>query len=359
VLMQRRRSLVLLGSLLALSACSPPGDEATDGGAGSAADAGARADAAGDAGEARDAGDAPREDGGGHGEADAGAAPTGPSIDRSDPRLHEHALLPADLDPAVRDSLEVQYAQLDTRVAPLGRLVFFLPGANNPPGAWRNHGRQLAGMGFHVVIPHYDNRWGSACSGMPSSCNANTRWEALTGEDVSTVIDVSRADSAEGRVIRMLEHLRSAHPGGDWGYYLDEEGALRGDRVIIAGISHGAASAGLFGTRRAFERVVMHSGGWGAVGASPETPIARFYGFSHTEDEQHAAHLSSWSAAGMLGAPTSIDGMAPPYGDARRLVTSVPNSYPHCSVAVHSSSPMEGGGYVFDPAWRYVYGAPG
>ncbi|MBC8068160.1 MAG: hypothetical protein IAG13_07490, partial [Deltaproteobacteria bacterium] len=59
-----------------------------------------------------------------------------------------------------------------------------------------------------------------------------------------------------------------------------------------------------------------------------------------------------------LGTPTSIDDAAPPYGDARQLVTSVPNVYPHCSVCVHSSSPIEGDAYLFDPAWRTMYGGP-
>ena len=285
---------------------------------------------------------------------DAGAM--GPVVDRTDPMLYEHELDPEVLDPSVVDSIETQYAQLDTRVEPLGKLVFFLSGANNTPRSWRDHGRLLAGYGFHVVMPHYNNRWGAGCSGMPGDCNANTRWEALTGEDVSPVIVASRADSAEGRVIAMLEHLVSAHPGGDWGYYLNADGTLRDSEIIIAGISHGASSTGLFASRRAFVRAVMHSGGWGSVGDSPATPISAFYGLSHTDDEQHAGHLMSWSRAGMVGSPTSIDGSAAPYGDARQLITSVGNDYPHCSVVVHGSSPREGESYVFEPAWRYLYG---
>jgi hypothetical protein len=70
----------------------------------------------------------------------------------------------------------------------------------------------------------------------------------------------------------MLTHLVTAHPGGDWGYYLDASGGLRYERAIIAGISHGASSTGLYASRRPFSRAVMHSGGWGAPGDSPATP---------------------------------------------------------------------------------------
>lgn len=280
----------------------------------------------------------------------------GPDVDVSDPQLYEFELDPAVLDPSVADNLELQYAHLDTRAEPIGKLVFFLSGYTNTPASWRNHGRQIASWGFHVVEPHYNNRWD--CGGQGGSCNTDTRWEALTGEDTSNVIVASRADSAEGRVVTMLKYLAQEHPGGDWGWYLDENDNLRYEHVIIAGISHGASSSGLFGTRRAFHRVVMHSGGWWEVDDSSVTPVSEFYGLAHSDDDQYDGILSAWDAAGMLGVPTSIDDAMPPYGDARRLVTSVPNGYPHCSVCVSPDSPQQDGLYVFDPAWRYMYGGP-
>lgn len=282
--------------------------------------------------------------------------PDGPNVDVSDPQLYEFELDPLVLDPTVVENIELQYAHLDTRAEPLGKLVFFLSGFTNTPASWRNHGRQIASWGFHVVEPHYANDWD--CGGMGGSCNTDTRWEALTGEDLSPVIVTSRADSAEGRVVTMLLHLAEVHPGGDWGWYLDDENNLRYEHVIIAGISHGASSSGLFATRRPFSRAVMHSGGWWEVGDDPATPIDAFYGLAHTDDEQIDGILSAWEAAGMLGVPTSIDGEVPPYGDARQLTTSIANGYPHCSVCVHPDSPMDGDAYVFDPAWRTMYGAP-
>lgn len=287
----------------------------------------------------------------------SGGEDDGPNVDVGDPQLYEFELDPLELDPAVADNIALQYAQLDTRAEPIGKLVFFLSGYTNTPASWRDHGRQLAAHGFHVVIPHYDNDW--SCDGFPGDCNTNTRWEALTGEDASPAISTSRADSAEGRVITMLHHLVEIHPGGDWGYYLADDDTLRGEHVIIAGISHGAASTGLFATRRFFHRAVMHSGGWwGAVGPESMTPVEAFYALSHVDDDQHPGHLSAWEQAGMLGSPTIIEEVPPPYGDSHQLVATTPNGYPHCSVCVSPDSPMDGDGYVFDPAWRYMYGAP-
>ena len=350
------RTLLAL-SLASIAACTGSVEDGSPGDAGADAgsvdrDAGAGTDGAPPP---TDAGPIPPDSG----PADAFMPPTGPDVDRTDPMLHEHLLDPVALDPTVSDNIEDQYAQLDTRAEPLGKLVFFLSGSTNVPRSWRDHGRLLAAMGFHVVLPHYNNRWsaeGPGCSGMGSDCNENTRWEALTGEDVSPVITASRADSAEGRVVTMLQHLVTAHPGGDWGWYLDATGNLRYEDVIIAGISHGASSTGLFATRRPFWRAAMHSGGWGRAD-TPMTPIDRWYGLSHTDDSQHAGHLSSWASAGMLGSPESIDGATAPFGGAHQLITSEANSYPHCSVVVHSSSPTDAGGnYLFEPAWRHMYG---
>lgn len=280
----------------------------------------------------------------------------GPNVDLSDPQLYEFELDPQVLDPTVQDSIELQYAHLDTRAQPIGKLVFFLSGFTNTPSNWRNHGALLAGYGFHVVEPHYNNRWD--CNGGPPNCNEDTRWEALTGEDASSIIVASRADSAEGRVVTMLRHLEEVHPGGDWGWYLNDDDTLRYEHVIIAGISHGASSSGLFATRRAFHRAVMHSGAWWNVGDDPATPIENFYSLSHQDDEQHAGHLSTWENAGLVGQPTIIENVPPPYDDSRRLIATTPNGYPHCSVCVSGESPMNGDEYVFDPAWRYMYGAP-
>jgi hypothetical protein len=323
--------------------------------------AGERDAAASDAGE-QPASDASATDAGARLDAgtDAAAGAAGPQVDRREPKLHELSLDPKLLDPSTSDSLSPQFAQLDTRVAARGLLVIFLPGANNVPRDWRDHGRKLAEYGFHVLIPHYNNRWSSndTCAGQDSSCGDNTRWEALVGEDTSKAIAIARADSAEGRVVTMLKHLGGAQPEGDWGYYLTATGELDYAKSIIAGISHGAASAGMYAARRPFTRNVMHaSGPAGSAKAEKMTPVSRWYGFVHTADPAYAAITSAWNNFALPGAVRSIDGQAPPFGGSQRLSSSAMSSYPHGSVCVHSSSPKDASGkYLFEAAWRYLYG---
>ncbi len=301
-------------------------------------------------------------DGGVAGSAGAAGSTTGPNVDASDPKLNEFELDPHVLDPTTADSPALEYAELDTRAKPLGKLVIFLPGANNVPRDWRDHGRELAKFGFHVVIPHYNNRWSSdgTCDGMPNSCSNDTRWEALVGEDTSAAIAIPRADSAEGRVVTILKHLVTEHPGGDWGYYLGPNDAVLYDKMIIAGISHGAASAGLYAIKRPFTRNVMHSSGPAGNKADAKmTPLSTWYAFTHTADPAYDAIASSLQNFALEGEPTSIDGASAPFAGSHRLISSAESTYPHGSTCAHSSSPKDAGGdYLFEAAWRYLYGVP-
>jgi hypothetical protein len=128
--------------------------------------------------------------------------------------------------------------------------------------------------------------------------------------------------------------------------------------MIIAGISHGAASAGMYAARRPFSRNVMHASGPAGRASDPKaTPLSEWYAFVHTEDPAYAAITGAWESFQIPGAITSIDGASPPFGNSHRLVSSQASSYPHVSVVVHSTSPGDGqGGYAFENAWRYLYG---
>ncbi len=341
-------ALVIVGA----AACGSEGDDGKGGSGASAVTSTGAGDAGGMASTSSSGGN------GTGGNAVGGSAPMGPDVDVSDPQLYELELEPEVLDPSCVDSLETQYAQLDTRATPVGQLVVFLSGSTNIPRNWRDHGRKLAEFGFHVLIPHYNNRWSSegACSGQPSGCSVNTRWEAITGEDSSGAVDISRADSAEGRVVTMLQHLVTANPQGDWGWFLDN-GELRYGDIIIAGISHGAASTGLYAERRTFARAVLHSGGpAGDTQATKLTPIASWFGFAHTDDPAYNGIINGCMAHGMVGSVTTIDQAIPPYDNANLLISSQTSTYPHCSTAVGSGSPMANNGFAFEDAWRYLYG---
>ena len=283
----------------------------------------------------------------------------GPQVDVSDPQLYEFEFTPDEADPAATLKLAVEQAQLDTRTTPIGQLVVYLHGAGAPSlCGGQEHGRVLAAMGFHVVQPCYVSDYGVGnCGDDIGGC----RLEAFEGVDHHPFIEIAPPDSIEVRVVRMLEHLQAMHPGGDWQYFV-QDGLPRWDRIVISGISHGASSSGVVGMNRSVERVVMLSGpldtdqAW--LTGVPVTPIDRFWGFTHTGDEQHAGHLQAFDDLGLSGAPAVVDGARAPWDDAHRLVTSAPTGDGHGSTQAGGSSPTDGDAWAFEPVWRVMYGVP-
>ena len=283
----------------------------------------------------------------------------GPQVDVSDPQLYELEFTPDEADPAATLKLAVEQAQLDTNATPIGQLVVYLHGAGAPAlCGGQEHGRVLAAMGFHVVQPCYVSDYGVGnCGDDIGGC----RLEAFEGVDHHPFIDIGPPDSIEVRVVRMLEHLQALHPGGDWQYFV-QDGLPRWDRIVVSGISHGASSSGVVGMNRAVERVVMLSGpldtdqAW--LTGVPVTPIDRFWGFTHTGDEQHDGHLQAFDDLGLLGMPAVVDGAPAPWGDSHRLVTSAPTGDGHGSTQAGGSSPTDGDAWVFEPVWRVMYGVP-
>lgn len=297
-------------------------------------------------------------------------AGSGPTIDASVPALHSRTIRPDAVDSPTApadDLIEDQFAFLDTRAETMqGRLVVFLAGANSLPDA--TMATHLASLGFHVVAPHYANAYGipTICPavGPDPDCHRLGRQEAFEGADLSPFIDISRGNSIEERVTRMLQFLATDMPEGDWGFFLDGD-QPRWDAITISGTSHGASTSGLIGTIRETERVVMLSGPSDNIGGQPAawtrrtplTPIDRFFGFSHTADVQLPDHLRDFEAMGLIGEPTSVDAAAPPYGGSHRLTTSAASTDGHSSTKAGTSSPVdENGAFVFDPVWRHIYG---
>ncbi len=293
----------------------------------------------------------------------------GPNIDMRNPALLFRTIRPDDVDSPDRPAdafLEDQFAVLDTRAERMqGRLVVFLAGATSPPD--RTMSLYLASLGFHVLAPHYSNAYGlnTICPPNPDpDCHRLGRQEAFEGQDLSPFIQISRGNSIEERVARMLQHLAVDMPEGDWGFFL--RGDLpRWERITISGTSHGASTAGLIGKIRRTERVVMLSGPFDNIGGVPAawtrreplTPVGRFFSFSHTADSQFTFHMANQEAMGLIGEPTSVDNGPPEGCGSHRLITSAASPDGHSSTKAGGSSPKNpDGSFQFDPVWRYLFG---
>jgi hypothetical protein len=121
---------------------------------------------------------------------------------------------------------------------------------------------------------------------------------------------------------------------------------------MVSGHSHGASSSGVIGVHRTVDRVIMLAGpndpGQQWLRSTPMTARDRYYGFSHTGDSQHSAHLAAFTALALPGTATRVDGAQPPYGGSHRLYSSASVGDAHQSVAAGNVS-------AFTEVWRYLF----
>ena len=285
-------------------------------------------------------------------------APTGPRVDRTNPQLYSLTFRANEADPAARLALGTETAFLDTRVAPRGRLVVYLHGAGAPTTCGSNeHERLLSSWGFHVIGPCYVSDYGvNNCGADIGGC----RLEAFEGVDHHPFVNIPPPDAIETRVVRALQLLQRRNPAGDWAYYLDGT-RPRWSAIIISGISHGASTSGLIGQVRSVDRAVMLSGpldtnqAW--LARAGMTARSRYWGLTHRGDPQHPGHLAAFTTLGLPGAAVFIDAMTSPYGGSHRLASAAMTTDGHSSTQAGGASPRDAmGRYLFDPAWRLMYG---
>jgi hypothetical protein len=277
-----------------------------------------------------------------------GAAP-GPVVDRSTPRLYQSEFSADDADPNAERALGTQFAYLDTRAEPKGKLVIYLHGAGEFTSCGNGAlGTLVASFGYHWFGPCYLSNYGvDNCGDDIEGC----RLEALSGADHHPFLEITRPDSIEERIVRGLQHLTNINPEGDWQYFVDGD-APRWSEILVTGHSHGASTSGVIGVHHEVARVVMLAGpydtGQAWLSNAPRTPVERFFGLSHTGDSQHSGHLAAWASLELPGTPTLCDGAEAPYGNSHRLYTNVSTGDAHGSV---TSGNIDG----LMPVWRYLY----
>jgi len=308
----------------------------------------------------------------------------GKALSFHDPKPRRYLLKAraSELDPRAREHPEIDFvfekdgkprdyenASVDTSVAPRGRLVIWMMGYNDRLFQRLNH------YGLHAIQPHYANRWFSkVCLEKPvgESCRGNVRLEAATGENFSPDVDIPKPDGMMERAFHLVQWLAKENPAGRWNFFITENGkALRWDRVIMSGSSHGSTTSARFAKYQKVARVVMLCGprdqyqNWQALPSA--TPANRYFGFSHVLDGGWTGnhYCRSWQMLGLnqFGPIINVDSASPPYGNTRRLITgaNVKNDprRAHSSVSPGSASPKdENGNFLYEPVWRYLYTHP-
>ena len=160
----------------------------------------------------------------------------------------------------------------------VGKLFVFMGGggANNLPGDWLELGNEGRRLGYHTIILAYKNEAPLAAL-PPAGCGNNVaaplgsedcaikaRTEILDGSPVSSVVNVDKANSIEGRLTAVLQYLDETYPTESWSQFLDHSGAEgpapKWSKTVISGQALGAGQAVLAGMKHSVDRVVAFQG---------------------------------------------------------------------------------------------------
>lgn len=263
-----------------------------------------------------------------------------------------------------------QNATVDTRVAPQGKLVIWLMGTSAPLF------ERVNSYGLHAIGVHYARGWfgkfGNMSPGDDGRLLGQIRLEAATGEDFSDLVSIPKPDGMMERARQFVQWLAKQNPQGRWDYFLTEDGgALRWDRVIVSGSSHGATTAARFAKHQRVDRVVMFCGPrdqletWQALPSA--TPANRFFGFSHVLDGGWSGdhYCRSWELLGLhqFGPIVNVDRTKPPYENTRRLITDADvkgdAKRAHSSVTPGGAAVKDASGkFLHEDVWRYLFTHP-
>lgn len=281
---------------------------------------------------------------------------------------------PITTDPAISGWFGAHGTAFDPVADQRGELLVYLHGQGGTGTGASELLKTAARAGYHVVGLTYPNDWSpfNFCSGGGDpDCAEKIRREILDGVDRSPSIAVSRANSVENRLIKLLRHMDAQHPGEGWGTYLEPlTDAIRWNRIAVWGHSQGGGNAGVLARHQVLARICLSApaadGGAGSPAAwwaDHATPSGSYFGFCHTQDALNAK-VAFWNALGMgaFGSVVDIASSTAPYSNTHQLSSSVQPQVAgqfHNSVVSDAVTPRNPDGTpVYAPVWEYMLTAP-
>jgi hypothetical protein len=283
---------------------------------------------------------------------------------------------PQTTDPNITTNLNNHYVSVNRGVAQKNQLFVFFPGTGGVAFNYLQVNNTAADLGFHAVNLTYpnDEAVNSLCGGANADldCYGKVRLEIKDGVDRSNLVSVTRANSIENRLIKLLIYLRNTAPNQDWGQFLLNDNSLNWSKIVVAGHSQGGGHAGIIGRYHSVVRVVMFAAmDFNAATNSPANWIAlpnstpnatapdKFFGFSHQRDEMVNYTLLStriWTAFGMnnFGAIVNVDSATPPYSSTHSLTSNLECANFHGCIAADARLVYQNGVPVYKPVWEYL-----
>ncbi len=284
-------------------------------------------------------------------------------------------VLPSLTDSEINTFDTVHGVYFNPSVKSKNQLVVFIPGTNGNGMGGKLFAQVAADEGFHVVSLSYPTSIAATIchSQNDENCFENFRREIIEGKDLSTLIEVNRANSIENRLQKLLVYLKKNFASENWGQYLNNDDEINWEKLILSGQSQGGGHAPLMAKFHKVSRVIMFSApkDWDRTNNKPAkwygegaTPLKNYFAFNHKQDKQgcdYPQQLEILKTLGLyqFGEPADIDKTAYPFNNSRILITDFPGS-PINSLEAHTSlmggkTPLDKDGIpLFKPVWIYM-----
>ena len=249
-------------------------------------------------------------------------------------------------------------------------LLLFLPGTNGS-GAAGGAGfcALAANLGYHAISLTYATGISAAeacATDRDPKCFENFRLALIEG-GASKHLTVSRADSIENRLIKLLGYLNQRRPKENWSQFLVDDQTLKWDAIAVSGQSQGGGHAALIAIRHRVARAVclgapkdfnkMRDAPAAWYEEPAATPKALFFTFNHVEDRQGctpAELLQNLRALKLTDFGPAVDAATShfPFKHTRILSTTYPAT--NKSKVAHGSVVATANAARWESVWTYM-----
>ena len=223
--------------------------------------------------------------------------------------LVTRAIVPSEIDPAVKDFNDPNVVIFDPAAPPTRPLAIFMSGTRGKPEKATGLLNVIAEQGYRVIGLEYDDvpAVQKICPQNPDpACAEAFRAMRVYGKAATaSPVDNPQAEAVVTRLTALLTALDKRYPAEGWGGYL-KDGAPDWSRMVVCGLSQGAGMAAFIAKRQPVFRAVLFSSPWDFTGPdrtpSPwlsqpsATPPERWYAEYHKREKTADAIQKAYAA---------------------------------------------------------------
>jgi hypothetical protein len=270
-------------------------------------------------------------------------------------RLVIYEIKPSAADSSIHRFDEPNVVVFDRSRSAASQLVVFMPGTNGEPRRAIGLLQVVASQGYRVIGLEYNDSPAvvQVCPRKPPRCSGDFRRKRIFGDDVTSVVDNTVAESIVSRLSKLLRYLDQSHPGEGWSDYLKGE-TPDWSRIVVSGLSQGAGMAAYIAQREPVVRVVLFSSPWDFsleprslapwIGEPGVTPPERWFAEYHRRENTAKLIAQAYATLRI------------PADHIKIFDLDLPSDYQRRSDNPYHGSTAHNPGYA--PEWRYLFGTP-